>query len=641
MAYFYRVLMGALLFFVLPVISLAADRSFIVLHTNDWQSRLLGFGPNTNYSPQTVNDDDTQGGVARLATLIEQRREAAGDIPVLLLDAGDFSMGTLFHTISREQAPELRLMHALGYDAVTLGNHEFDFRPSGLAQMLSAAEQGGALVPIVASNIRFDADNPDDDALEAHQQAGTIQPYLVIERGSIRLGLFGLLGKNAIEVSPMAAPVTFADPIESAREMVQILREQERVDLVILLGHIGTRWQAGNFYGETLELISQVPGIDLVVDGHSHSVLTQPLRSNKTIVVQAGSEIQYLGELHMRLPDKGSPSVQSYQLHKIDDRILGDSAISQQVEEFKQQVNEQVLEPLGYQFDQPLATVERRLTREQSDPILGHLLTDALRKAGESDIAISGNGVLRDDLYPGVQAVSDLFRVSSLGIGVHDHDPGYPLVKLYFNAAEIKSIFEVLLLAWKWREADSYFPYFSGARLTWNPFRVPFDRISRLELGDESKGFAPLDLSSRNTRLYSITASSYVASFLWLVPNLSKGLLQVTPKDAQGRPFAHLADAVIDRDLNQPCVQEYKEWQALLDYVQSLPDLNGDGLADIPVSGAIAQTRMQKVASLSPIELYRNSGQPQWIASTIGGLILLLVLGMWISRLHHRKLGSG
>ena len=88
----------------------AAERSFTILHSNDWQSRLLGFGPNNEYSPATLNDDDTVGGVARLATLLNERRAAAGDEPLLLLDGGDFTMGTLFHTIAREMGSELRLI---------------------------------------------------------------------------------------------------------------------------------------------------------------------------------------------------------------------------------------------------------------------------------------------------------------------------------------------------------------------------------------------------------------------------------------------------------------------------------------------------------------------------------------------------
>jgi len=616
----------------------AAERHFIVLHTNDWQSRLLGFAPNSAYTPDSINDDNTVGGVARLATLIGQRRAAAGDTPLLLLDAGDFSMGTLFHTITREQAPELKLLSALGYDATTLGNHEFDFRPQGLAEMISAAQQDGRLLPIVASNLRFDPLRSEDDALEAHWLAGRIQPYRVIVRGGIRFGLFGLLGHNAIEVSPMASPVTFADPVQSARDMVKMLREYERVDVVILLSHMGVRKEEGGFGGEEVELAKQVPGIDLIIGGHSHTALTRPVLADGHVpIVQAGSELEYLGELHMSLPDNGAPRVDYYRLHRIDDRILGDAAISAEVEGFKQQVNEKILAPLGYRFDQPLAHLDRHLVRAQHDAALGNLVTDALRRAGKSDIALTGGGTLRDDLYPGTQAVSDLFRLLPLGIGEHEQTPGYPLVKVYFTGAEIKSILEVMLLAWKWRD-ESYYPYFSGIRITFNPYRVPFDRISRLEVGDDSRGWQPLELEGK--RLYSVTASSYVGSFLWLIPHISKGFLHVTPKDADGKPYAHLGEAVIDRDPLQDGVQEYKEWQALLDYVHRLPDLDGDGLPDIPTTGAATESRLRELASLAPAELFRNSGHLQWVVSAAPLLVLMLLLWILIGTRHHKRLSA-
>ena len=168
----------ALVCFLTSLASVAAERRFVVLHTNDWQSRLLGYGPNSDYSPDRLDNDPTVGGVARLATLLQQRRAAVQDEPVLTLDAGDFSMGTLFHTVAREEGGELRLLGALGYDATTLGNHEFDFRPAGLAQMIEAAAHAGDApeVPILASNIHFSPHSPDDDALEALHRSGRIQP---------------------------------------------------------------------------------------------------------------------------------------------------------------------------------------------------------------------------------------------------------------------------------------------------------------------------------------------------------------------------------------------------------------------------------------------------------------------------------
>jgi len=612
------------------------ERSFTILHTNDWQSRLLGFGPNNEYSPATTNDDGTAGGVARLSTLIKQRRAAAGEQPLLLLDGGDFTMGTLFHTVTRETGGELRLMSELGYDAATLGNHEFDFRPAGLAAMITAAHRiaGDGLVPLLSSNLRFDPASPADDSLQRHAKAGRILPYKVVEKGGIRFGLFGLLGDNAVAVSPMIAPLTFANPVETAKAMVQKLREEEKVDVVILLSHMGITQQVdGSWRGEEVELVEQVPGIDIVVGGHSHVALPQPILVNgHTPIMQAGSEIQYLGELHMRLDANGKSQVVDYRLHPLNDETIGDAAITAQVEDFKRVVDQQMLAPKGYRFDQPLAKVDKLLTRAHEDPILANLVTDALRHATGSDLAFTGNGTIRDDMIKGrsgVQAVSDLFRIAPLGIGQYDGAPGYPLIKVYFSAREIKSILEVLLLAYQLRDSDSYFPRVSGVKFVYNPYRVPFDRVGQIWLGNAAEGYRELDLD--DSRLYSVGATSYVGSFTWLIADITKGLLTVVPKDAQGQPYADINAAIIDTDPARPGVQEYKEWQGLLDHIRSLPDLDGDGLANIPTTGAATEQRMLREPSLVPSALYRNAGLLQWGASVLAllGLALLLWLLNW------------
>lgn len=620
-------------------LTLAAERSFTILHTNDWQSRLLGFGPNNEYTPASVGDDDTVGGVARLASLLEQRRAAAGEQPVLLLDGGDFSMGTLFHTVTRETGGELRLMTELGYDAATLGNHEFDFRPAGLAAMISAAHKakGDALMPLLSSNLGFDPERPEDDSLQAHYDAGRIAPYKLIDKGGIRFGLFGLLGNNAVAVSPMIKPARFADPLATAKATVGKLRE-EGAEVVILLSHMGVVQQAdGSWRGEEVELVEQVPGIDIVVGGHSHTALAQPVLVNgRTPVMQAGSEIQHLGELHMRLDANGKPQVLGYQLHPINDQIAGDAAVTAQVEDFKQVVSAQMLAPKGYAFDQPLAKVDKTLTRAYDDPILGNLVTDALRQATGSDVSFTGNGTIRDNLIKGrqgVQAVSDLFRIAPLGIGELDDAPGYPLIKVYVTGQELKNLLEVLLLAYQLRESKSYYPRVSGLRFVYNPWRVPFDRVSQIELGDPLNGYTPLDLA--DTRLYSIGATSYVGSFTWLVSDLTKGLLSVQPKDAQGQPLTQLKAAIIDADPQQPGVQEYKEWQGLLDHIRSLPDQDGDGLADIPTQGAAAEQRMRREASLHPSELYRYAGPLQWGVSLV--LLAGVLLIVWLLRRRHLR----
>ena len=139
-------------------LSAAVDgkKTFTILHTNDMHSNFIGMGPAADYTPFTLNDDATRGGYARLAALIAKRKEARkGQGPVLVLDAGDYSMGTAFGAASRETGGELQLMSLMGYDATTFGNHEFDLGPDGLGQSISVAAKAGRVPAVLASNASF------------------------------------------------------------------------------------------------------------------------------------------------------------------------------------------------------------------------------------------------------------------------------------------------------------------------------------------------------------------------------------------------------------------------------------------------------------------------------------------------------
>jgi len=190
--------------------STGTPQKLLILHTNDIHSHLMGFAPELDYTPATPNDDATRGGMARLASAIGAAKAsaAADGTPVLLLDAGDFMMGTLFELLATKASPELALMHALGYDATTIGNHELDWTPRGLAGILQAAVTNNATLPILASNLHFAATDPADDELEALAVAGVIQTKLIKTVGGLKVGFFGLLGANAAQVTPQSKPLS-------------------------------------------------------------------------------------------------------------------------------------------------------------------------------------------------------------------------------------------------------------------------------------------------------------------------------------------------------------------------------------------------------------------------------------------------
>src|SRR5471032_3248100 len=295
-----------------PAAAVDGKKTFTILHTNDIHSNFVGMSPEADYTPFSLNDDKTRGGLAPLATLIAERkaaREAQG--PVLVLDDGDYSNGTAFGAATRETGSELQLLFQMGFDATTFGNHEFDFGPDGLGTSIAVAAKAGRTPPIVVSNIDLSKMDPTLVDLQRLTKERVIRRHLVIERGGLRFGIFGLLGKEvAIYTSSGAA--SFSDPIDTAKEMVTILREKEKVDVIICLSHGGLqKGKDGRFTeGEDVNLAKAVPGIDVVISGHSHTEVHEAIIVNgRTPVVQTGKYGENLGELVMTL-DSGKLTVE-------------------------------------------------------------------------------------------------------------------------------------------------------------------------------------------------------------------------------------------------------------------------------------------------------------------------------------------
>ena len=277
--------------------ALAAEK-LTIIHTNDLHSHLLGFGPNGDYTIE-LDNDATIGGFARIAARVEEIRAAreAEGTPVLLLDGGDFMMGTAF-SLLRGQA-ELTLMDALGYDVITLGNHEFDWTPSETAKILGLIGDLGLDLKVVASNLIFDADSPLDDSLEALcGEDNLIQPAYIQEVDGTMVGFFGLVGENAAGVAPFAYPVDFEAASSAAARAVSAL-EDAGAQLIVCLSHSGL--------DEDTALAGAVPGIDVIISGHTHEIAQEPLVVGDTLIVQAGSYGRYLGVLDLDLTG-GAPA---------------------------------------------------------------------------------------------------------------------------------------------------------------------------------------------------------------------------------------------------------------------------------------------------------------------------------------------
>jgi 5'-nucleotidase len=602
-------------------------KTFTILHTNDLHSNLVGMVPAADYTPLTLNDDNTRGGFARLATKIGERKAATEGLgPVLVLDAGDFSMGTAFAAATRETGAELRLLAMLACDATTFGNHDFNLGPDGTAAAIGAAVDAGQVPVILATNTDFSAPAQTLAGLQQLGAQGRIRNYLVIERGGIRFGILGVLGREAATYSVSAAPVTFTDPIESARATVATLRNSEKVDVVIALSHGGVRRNPDGTFtdGADVLLAAEVPGIDVVVGGHSHTVLTSPIMANgRTPVVQAGHNGRYLGELTVTI-DRDVRTVDAFQTHPIDDTIPGDVAISQIIEGFKKRVTELVFAPRGFAIDQPLVRIEKDLTNASSDlaasTILANLCTDAFRKATRARIALTANGLMRNGLTrgnTGLQTVYDVFAVAPLGAGVLDTTPGSTLVTGYLTGKELKNVLEFCLAGSPARPGD-YFPRASGMRFTYDPARPQFDLVTEVALGDLDRGYTAIDTTGVDTQIYGVTCPLFFALMVIAIPKFTDGKLALVAKNRHGQPLQSRVEAIavpaqLTPDLlpqagisidvvemvessAEGAPVEIKEWQAIMNYLQALPATGAGELPIVPTDARANEPRFIRVS---------------------------------------------
>jgi 5'-nucleotidase len=474
-----------------------------------------------------------------------------------------------------------------------LGNHEYDFGTEWLAAVVNTSRLKGEIPSLLASNAVFDKKDSSSYALEKLFSENILSRKLVLTKNGIKIGIFSILGKDAARVAPKAKPVTFAKQTSFAKKMVKELK-REKCDLIICLSHSGVRKDKnGEWGGEDVELARAVSGINLIVGGHSHTKLEQPLIIKGIPIVQAGEFGQFVGRLSLTYSN-GNLKVDGYELIPVDDKIMGDKNINQLIDEQKERISSEILKPLGKDYSRAVAETDFVLEgNDGSDYInsnLGPIVADAIHyyvnnHTGQgTDVSMVAAGVLFDKILPGVQSAADIFRVVPLGSG-NNNVPGYPLSRTYFTGRELKSIIEILLVAYK-SSADNYC-YYSGIRVEYSPDKVLLKKIKKIDILHSDGRTVNVDFSKKNKNLYSVTANSYMLGFIGIIKKMSFGLINVVPKDIAGNKIKDMKTTVIDMDEKLAGVQEGKEWMALLEFLSSMKDTNGNGIPDIDKKFAV------------------------------------------------------
>ena len=223
------IVMAFCLLCITSVVAGDREKKIDILFTHDVHSHLDCFKVK-----KSGEKTKTVGGFARMKTLIDEKRKE--DPGLLLLDGGDFSMGTLYQTINRTEAAELTMMGRLGYDAVTFGNHEFDYRSNGLSEMLISAvknkeEDASLTLPMLLSaNIDWEKnkDQEDQKLREAMELYGA-KPYTILERNGVKIGIYGVLGQEAEDFAPESG-IDFDPIVDTSKKIVKELRSRGRDD---------------------------------------------------------------------------------------------------------------------------------------------------------------------------------------------------------------------------------------------------------------------------------------------------------------------------------------------------------------------------------------------------------------------------
>ncbi|RGK91419.1 bifunctional metallophosphatase/5'-nucleotidase [Blautia obeum] len=604
----------------------AADdtKQIDVLFTHDTHSHLDSFSTIVNGEQKEV------GGFAKIKTLINEKKKEDPD--TLILDGGDFSMGTLIQTVYDTEAAELRMLGYLGYDVTTFGNHEFDYRSQGLANMLKAAKSSGETLPeIVVCNVDWDSMekaglNDGQKQIQSAFETYGVKDYVMVQKGDVKIAVVGVFGKDALECAP-TCELSFKDPVEAVKKTVEEIKKNEEADMIACVSHGGT-WEDESKSEDEL-LAKAVPDLDLIISGHTHSELQEAIQHGNTYIVSCGEYGRNLGSLSMTQNSDGRWDLSSYELIPVSEDVKADKETQERIDALMDTVDTNYLADFGYTRKKVLAQNDvefnslEEMGTEHKELNLGDIMADAYVYAVENseyydgdpvDVAVVPSGTVRDTYTKGDITVEDVYNSFSLGIG-KDGVAGYPLINAYLTGKELKLVAEVDASISDFMTTARL--YCSGLNFTYNPHRMILNKVADCYLTRADGERTEIE----DDKLYHVVTDLYTGQMLGSVMKMSYGLLSLEPKDKDGNPIENLEDhAVMEGN------KELKAWDAIARYMQSFDDADGDGIAN--VSEYYATTHDRKVVddSKNILDLVKKPNKFTAIIVCIGLIIIIIIV---------------
>ncbi|MCX7761618.1 MAG: 5'-nucleotidase C-terminal domain-containing protein [Candidatus Kryptonium sp.] len=427
----------------------------LILHWNDFHSQNI---------PMRSTCGDTVcyvGGTANLLGFINKFRSEEKN--VLVLNAGDDFLGTPISSITKGRS-QIELMNIIKPDAMTLGNHEFDYGRDALEEALKIAK-----FKVLAANL-----------WDKRKGKHFVEPYIVKKLGKAKIGVIGLITPDLFKLSlrENLKDLELLDLEKVVRQHINDLKNKEKVDLIIALTHIGVQ-------GDSI-LATKFPEIKVIIGGHSHTVLREPKIVNGVIICQAGARGEYLGYLEL-LIDINGDSVYSYKgklIRVIDGTIKPDKIAQKKVEELEKMVDKELGQVIG-----KLEVDWKRNFYGESN--LGNWEADVMREFAKTDIAFQNSGGLRKDLPKGDIKVRDIWEINPFG---------NTIVVFEVDGRTLKKMME-------WQASGKVeLMQVSGIKVVFDSRKNIGERIVSIEVNGK-----PLDENKK----YSIATNNWVAEHLY------------------------------------------------------------------------------------------------------------------------------
>ena len=514
--YFYFILF----FIILASNTFSQTDTITILHANDTHSCLAPLGP------RTPSLEGTQGGISRAATVIGMTKMTEQN--VLTLHCGDVFIGDLFFN-KFFGAAEFQLMNQLGFDAMAVGNHEFDLTPATLDASLRASFAPDSGFPLLSSNLILE--DPQVQPLKDY-----IFPYTIKQFGNVKIGIFSLLTPETNLFSLPSPAVVDTSIALTALAMIDSLTSQG-CNLIICLSHLGI------YYDQ--DLAANIPGINIIVSGHDHYKTPQPIEvsdplGGTTYIVQADAFYKCIGKMKIAVSGTGMELL-DYSLIDLDETIPEEPSVKAVVDglitEIENTWGPVYTQQIGLATDFFEEVATNLGENGPHDTPIGNLVTDAYRWKTETEVAITVGGSTAQPIYEGTLVAADAFRV--VGYGFNEvNGLGFRIVKFKLSGADLIAGLEFGVSMADYN--DELFPQVSGMSYWYNLAKPPFSRIEYTEVGG-----VPLDPQ----QVYTITTNEFLLSAL-------SSMLPITIIDphlyADSSEFQVLSEYIISQQTISP-----------------------------------------------------------------------------------------